>query len=347
VILAVDTDQDVRGEAMSSLKSWSNEELLTFAADVDTDPKVLSFLLTWTESLESLLPKVLSNPSTPLESLLAVARSFSAGNLDLLLLNQTLLIEHPGLLAELEANPSATPLHRARVEELRRHFFQTAGTAAKTGDHESSIGAPGPALSRSLIESPHQEESGHEGTLTPRARGSAPARIAEVGDPSSAGAPGDPAGIDEHVFAPEGTMQRIFKMNVGEKIQLAQKGTREERTLLIRDSNRSVQEAVLNSPKLTENEVDVIARMRNVNEDILRQIAGHRDWVKTYSVAQALATNPKTPIGIAMNLLQRLTTHDLKVLQTDKNVPEAIRRMARKQVETRANKAGSSKGSGH
>src|SRR5260221_205321 len=83
VILAVDTDQDVRGEAMSSLKSWSNEELLTLAADVDTDPKVLSFLLTWTESLQSLLPKVLSNPSTPLESLLAVARSFSAGNLDL------------------------------------------------------------------------------------------------------------------------------------------------------------------------------------------------------------------------------------------------------------------------
>src|SRR5262249_41259919 len=131
------------------------------------------------------------------------------------------------------------------------------------------------------------------------------------------------------------------------KIALAAKGTREERSILIRDSNRSVQDAVINSPKLTENEIETIAKMRNVNEDILRQIAGHRDWMKAYSVVHGLATNPKPPLAVAMSLLSRLTTHDLKVLQTDKNVPEAVRRMARKHVEARVTKPGSAGRSGH
>jgi hypothetical protein len=127
-----------------------------------------------------------------------------------------------------------------------------------------------------------------------------------------------------------------MRLNVGDKIQLAYRGTREERAILIRDTNRSVQEAVLSSPKITESEVEAIARMRNVGEDVLRQIAANRDWMKSYAVTAGLATNPKTPLGVSMSLLSRLTTRDLKTLQTDKNVPEALRRQAQKAVQARA-----------
>jgi hypothetical protein len=347
ITLEGDPDQEIRQEATTYLDSWSEEELRSFASDAGTDPIVLSFLLNRTESRGSLLPTVLSNPSTPLDSLLHAARTFAPENLDILLLNQTLLIAHPDLLDEVEANPAATPLHRARVEELRRHFLQPSVAAPPNVAPDISMNSTVSAAGSEPGTPAWHEDPGQAPGMFPLGQTSPSPQFPRIGESSIPTDPTPPA--DEAGVAPqhEGVMQRIYKMNVGEKIQLAQKGTREERTLLIRDSNRSVQDAVLNSPKLTENEIDCIARMRNVNEDILRQIAGHRDWVKTYSVAQALATNPKTPVGIAMNLLSRLTTHDLKVIQTDKNVSEAIRRMARKQVEVRANKAGSSRGSGH
>ena len=47
-------------------------------------------------------------------------------------------------------------------------------------------------------------------------------------------------------------------------------GTREERSILVRDPNRLVSSAVLSSPKLTESEVEAIARMTNVSDEVLR-----------------------------------------------------------------------------
>jgi len=81
--------------------------------------------------------------------------------------------------------------------------------------------------------------------------------------------------------------------------------------------------------------VDAIARMRNVSEEVLRRLAANRDWVKAYSVVQGIATNPKTPLGISLKLVSRLNTRDLKTLQNDKNVPEALRRAAAKAVQMR------------
>jgi ABC-type lipopolysaccharide export system ATPase subunit len=43
-----------------------------------------------------------------------------------------------------------------------------------------------------------------------------------------------------------------------------------------------------------------------------------------------LTRNPKTPPGISMQMVQRLNERDLKMLSTDRNVPEAVRLAARK-----------------
>jgi hypothetical protein len=127
-------------------------------------------------------------------------------------------------------------------------------------------------------------------------------------------------------------LHKISAMTVAQRIGLAMKGTREERAILIRDPNKIVGVAVLSSPKLTETEVESIARMTTISEELLRMIAHTRAWVKNYGVALALTRNPKTPVAVSMNLLQRLNDRDMRMLSTDRNIPEIVRITARKKV---------------
>ena len=127
-------------------------------------------------------------------------------------------------------------------------------------------------------------------------------------------------------------MQRLSEMNVPQKMSRATKGTREERAILIRDPNKLIAVTVLSSPKLTDSEVESIAKMSSVSDEILRIISTNRNWMKNYVVASALARNPKTPLAISMHLLNRLNEKDLRTLSTNRNVPEVLRMSARKKI---------------
>lgn len=126
--------------------------------------------------------------------------------------------------------------------------------------------------------------------------------------------------------------ERLATMTVPEKMKFAMKGTREQRSVLIRDPNRLVSSAVLSCPKVNDAEVEGFAKMGNVPEEILRTIAMNRAWTKNYAVVLALVKNAKTPVALTMNLMNRLTDGDVKKLSTDRNVPEALRGHARKRV---------------
>jgi voltage-gated potassium channel Kch len=128
------------------------------------------------------------------------------------------------------------------------------------------------------------------------------------------------------------TLQRISSLNVAQRISLAMKGTREERAILIRDPNKIVAVAVLSSPKMSDTEIEGIARMGSVSDEILRIIAHTRAWVKNYPVVVALTKNAKTPLAVSMNLLSRLNDKDLRMLSTDRNVPDVLRITARKKI---------------
>jgi len=128
------------------------------------------------------------------------------------------------------------------------------------------------------------------------------------------------------------TLQRIAAMTVAQRVALAMKGSREERAVLIRDSNKIVGLAVLSSPKMSETEVESIAKMASVSEELLRVIASTRGWMKRYSIVVALARNPKTPVAISMNLLARLSEKDLRAISSDRNVPEVLRITARQKI---------------
>src|SRR6266478_3072293 len=126
----------------------------------------------------------------------------------------------------------------------------------------------------------------------------------------------------------ETLLQKISRLRVVERVQMAMKGTREARGVLIRDSCKVVQRAVLQSPQLTAREVESFAGMTSVSDETLRLIASHRKFRKNYTVTKALINNPKTPLQVSLHLLPTITPQDLKILTTNKNVPDTLRASA-------------------
>ena len=122
--------------------------------------------------------------------------------------------------------------------------------------------------------------------------------------------------------------QKIDTLGFHEKFKLAISGSWSERSILVRDRNKTIAATVLKSPKTTEQEVVAIAQMRNVDEEVLRQIGQNRQWIRAYPIILSLVNNPKTPIAVALNFMNRLTNKDLKALKMSKNVPEAVAKKA-------------------
>jgi len=121
---------------------------------------------------------------------------------------------------------------------------------------------------------------------------------------------------------------RLKDMTVTEKTKLALVGDAEARRMLIRDSNRQVQMAVLENPRITENEIIGIANSRSTPDEMLRAIIGNREWYKHYAIRLALVKNPKTPPALAIRMVGGLVSSDLKLLAKNKTVSRAVAQQA-------------------
>jgi hypothetical protein len=138
-------------------------------------------------------------------------------------------------------------------------------------------------------------------------------------------------------------LQRVSKLNVGQRIKLGFVGGKEERALLIRDTARLVQNAVLNSPKLSDAEAEGFAGSKNLQENVFREIARQRRFLKIYPVVRNLVNNPRCPLDISLTLVKTLQVYDLKSLRHNKNVPDTIRKVAAKLYAEKATRGGAKK----
>ncbi|MCZ6514478.1 MAG: hypothetical protein O6850_01295 [Acidobacteria bacterium] len=125
-------------------------------------------------------------------------------------------------------------------------------------------------------------------------------------------------------------------MTAGEKIALALKGDKTERGLLIRDANKMVSRGVLQSPKVTDQEIESFAAMRNVSEEILRLIGSSRKFMKSYNILRCLVNNPRTPLDVSLRLLPSLMFQDVKFLSINRNIPETLRKIAVRKVKEKS-----------
>jgi len=141
---------------------------------------------------------------------------------------------------------------------------------------------------------------------------------------------------DDEEGSTETLLKTLQKMKMIEKMRLATTGDREVRNYLIRDPSRLIQLAVISNPRISDTEVSAIANSKSVDEEVLRRIANNREWIRIYQVRSALAKNPKTPLPIALKMVQTLMAQDLKLIGRSKTVPigiaQAAQRLAREKL---------------
>jgi len=310
--LARDPDRGVSTAAEKTLTEFPAAEALPILRSRDTAVAVLSWLLAHRPERE-LREAALQNAAVPDEAIEALAASLPQQLAELVVINQTRLLRHPSLLVAIESNPALSNDQRRRLRELRESF------------HVGEQPAPAPAAVAPPAPPPTAPVAEPEPELAPVAETVLTEAEAMVRYLSEE---------ERQQTEKVSSVQKIYRLNTAEKIITALKGTREERTILIRDPNRIVSTAVLGSPRLTDAEVEAISGMKNVSDEILRSIGNHREWVKRYPVINNLVRNPRTPMGIALTLVPRLNPRDLKGLAVDRNVPETVRKHAQKFIRT-------------
>lgn len=141
--------------------------------------------------------------------------------------------------------------------------------------------------------------------------------------------------IDERSVDEHNIYQLVQRLNMAGKIKLALTGNKAARDILIKDSNKVVSLSVLKNPRITEEEIERLISIRGTPEDMLRQVARNKEWVKNYHVKTGLVNNPKTPLAISIKLLDHLYDADLEKLSKSKNIPSVLASSARRKVESK------------
>ena len=242
--------------------------------------------------------------------------------LEIPLNNQVLWLQRPAILDLLEVHPEAEYQIKRRVNEFRLEVLRLVTPEVARDRLEIIDEVEAGRLDRAWSELPLPEETPEELLAQVEVHAEVLKLRAAVAEETGE-AP------------PLSLTQRVMKLRTNQKIMLALKGGKEERTLLIRMANRLIQVNVIRNPRITEGEIAFIGQMRTINEEVIRVISSNRDWMKKYAIAKAIVLNPKTPLAISLNFLKRLIDMDMKLLVKDKNVAEVLRREAKRYLATK------------
>jgi len=312
VLLVAEGDEEIAAAARGTLGTFSTEHYQRLLELPGLEPLELD-LLARAVGNEDVWTGIVRHTAVADETLRRLARVGGARTQDAIVTNQRRLLGCLDLLADLRANPQVSLDVLRRVREFEDEFLHKAAQWVLSGEGEPE--APeGPSVEEALaaLRELGMKPPGEE----------LPADQLPAPDPSGG------AGMHDAFL-------RLARMNTFQRIMQALKGSREERMILVRDRSVLVVRAVLESPKMRDSDVEQIATMRSANEEALRLIAAHPRWTRRYGVVRSLVFNPKTPPGLAVPLVARLTLRDLAILSRDSNVCEAVRRFARAQRDRR------------
>ncbi|MGC2695855.1 MAG: hypothetical protein WA738_08690 [Candidatus Angelobacter sp.] len=335
-------------DARLTLAKWDAQSAMDVLARDTTAPEVLLYYWQEENRRPGLMPTLIANPAIPETLLMELAMAGKREMVNLLLASPRATM-HPGVVEALLGNEYLTPaeiqyLHgdganegsSAATEPLSEEFEVTpeveAAHQAFQQEHASEIAAEEgkpfeltkdeDASTAVMAETAPAVSDEAAASPTPEAAAEAPAAVAE------ALAPADEFETKEQKKLT--ILQKVAKLNVGQRIKLGFLGNKEERAILIRDTARLVQNAVLQSPKVTDTEIESFAGSKNLQENVFREIARQRRYLKLYPVVRNLVNNPRCPLDVSLTLVKTLMVYDLKSLRHNKNVPDTIRKVAAK-----------------
>ncbi len=324
VFLLKDEDKSVQSEASKGIHSIAEDRLCQMLKDRKCHPSVLSFFASEKRDNKAFLESIVQNPSATDDILSGMAEFASTEILEIIIMNEQRLISTPMILESMNKNPNLTDHLRSKILELREKFpsGEMRGEPPESGK-EKEI-----ELEEETLPTIDLEEEVDDAHAT-----------IDIDATLSESYIIDGNELDTSPQEIKDTYRKILTMSVPEKIVKALKGNHSERSILVRDSNRLVSITVLKNAKLSDQEVESFSAMKNLDEDVLREIGKTREWTKHYPVCLNLVRNPKTPPAISTTLIHRMTNADLKQIRIDKNVPELIRTMAKKTLDIRTQKA--------
>jgi regulator of extracellular matrix RemA (YlzA/DUF370 family) len=349
VALTNSDDAEIASAATETLKGETPEDLLLAAKAADTSPNVLAYLATRSIGTREVHEAAILNNQTPDQAIAKLAAATTDGSLlELIAINQQRLVRFPEIIDAILANAARSGEAERRVRETRKEFFEKERGARQIAEELRARGQTAAAeffeagdlttatgelsLDDAWLIAQHIEVSDadiddswlpaerYEELLAESLEDSLAnvKRIVENEQMEGAEVPAERVSL----------IRRIMFMNARDRMKLAMKGDREARGILIRDSNRVVCSAVVKNPRITEQEIENIAAMRTVSDEVLRLIAMNRSWARSYTIIHNLARNPRTPIPTVMTILLRIRTKDLQSLSQNRNVSETVRRQA-------------------
>jgi hypothetical protein len=347
-------NSEIAEAAKETLQSQSAEDLLTSARDSETAPDVLDYLATRSGDSRAIHEAVILNTRTSDEAVASLAALTSDSSLlDLIAANQQRLVRFPQIIDAILANSDRSGDAERRARETKREFFekergaqQIAQELRSRGNHaaaeffETADLTGGLTVEDAWLIASHIEVADAEldNSWLPTERNED--LKAETAEERSANFKRavESERREAGQLSPErlSLIRRIMFMNAKDRMKLGMKGDREARGILIRDSNRVVATSVINNPRITEQEIENIASMRTVADEVLRLIARNRSWARSYAIIHNLCRNPRTPIPTVIGTLPRIRTKDLQNLVQNRNVPEMTRRQAQRLAEARA-----------
>ncbi|HVS82553.1 MAG TPA: hypothetical protein VHE60_12555 [Pyrinomonadaceae bacterium] len=355
VHLSADGEAEVARAAQATLDAQQPNDLLSVVTADDVAPAVLGYLASLANASREIHEAVATNHNTPDEAIALLARVTSdASLLELITLNQQRLIRAPEIIDAILLNPARTAEAERRAKETRREFFEkergarqiaqelrARGNSAAAEFFESAeLATTTGAMSvdDAWVIAQHIEVSDADVDDSWLARELIEEMLVETPEQAAANLQ---AVINAERLEGDASPERIslirhiMFMTVKDRVKLALKGDREARGILIRDSNKIVASAVMHNPRVTDHEVENIAAMRTVADEVLRMIGMSHAWARSYPIIHNLVRNPRTPMGTAVHILPRIRTKDLKAISLNRNVSEAVRRQAYRLAEMR------------
>ena len=356
VALAKTDDAELAQNAQSTLAAQDPLELQNVVKSTSVAPQVLNYYAESENLPKEIYEAILNNQNTPPLTVAKFARLTKNGELlEYISLNQQLLIQSPAIIEAIVQNPYRTAEAERRASEIKREFFEKERGARQIANELRAQGKVAAAefleraetdlsLEDALFLAEHIEVPDAETNDSWLSLEYIEEIYEETGEQRQA-VVGKILGElrieeEEHGVSNEriSMINRLMRMGIKDRVLMAMKGNREARNILIRDPNRVVAQAVIQNPRITEQEIEKIAAMRTAPEDVLRQIAINRNLARNYTIVHNLARNPRTPFANAINILARLHLHDLAAIAKNRNVSDAVRRHALRLANARTGK---------